>query len=90
MLKLDKNNKKQYIHLNDKKNKKSIYKIIHGIKNMKIFTEEEIIKMNNFSYDDRMSILLEYNNMIDFLATYYRVLTIEVLYSTFSNKIFFK
>ena len=53
-----------------KKNKKSIYKIIHGIKNMKIFTEEEIIKMNNFSYDDRMSILLEYNNMIDFLATY--------------------
>jgi len=68
MLKLYKNDKKQYIMLKNDKN--SINKIIHGIKNMKIFTEEEIIKMNHFSYDDRMSILLEYNNMIEFLTSY--------------------
>jgi len=39
-------------------------KIIHDIKNMKMFTKDDIIEINKLSFENRMLILLEYNNMM--------------------------
>ena len=49
----------------------NIATIIHNIKNIKIFAMEDIVNINNLSYDDRMSVLIEYNNMAIFIVSYF-------------------
>ena len=42
----------------------SLRKYIHDIKNSKIFSRDILININNLSYEDRMEILVVYNDMI--------------------------
>ena len=48
----------------ESKKYKYYQKYIHDIKNMTIFSEEDIHKINNLSSEERLLILLEYNTMM--------------------------
>lgn len=41
-------------------------KYIHEIRNTKKFDRETLININNLSYEDRLKILNEYNNMMEY------------------------
>ena len=45
-----------------------IGQIIHDIRNFKPFTHDEIENINKLCYEDRMKILICYNEMIEFVT----------------------
>ena len=49
---------------NNNNNKKLLQKYIHDIKNSKTFSIDILKNMNNLSYEDRMEILIVYNEMM--------------------------
>jgi hypothetical protein len=49
---------------NNNNNNKLLQKYIHDIKNSKTFSIDILKNMNNLSYEDRMEILIVYNEMI--------------------------
>ena len=49
-------------------NKQLLRKYIHEIKNSKALSKEMLHDINNFSYEDRMEILVAYNRMIDYYS----------------------
>ena len=67
------NNKSKNIETKEEKCKESIKSVnnyIHDIKNFRILSEETLININNLPYEDRLKILLTYNEMIDYLNHY--------------------
>ena len=44
-------------------------KYICHIKNLKMLNKEVLININNMSYEDRLEILLTYNEMISYIET---------------------
>lgn len=51
----------------------NVKEYIHEIRNSKTFNKETLHKINNLSYDDRLKILLSYNEMV----TYYMYLLMD-------------
>lgn len=49
--------------------KKKIKKYIHHIKNAKTFSQNTLIEINNLPYDERLEILINYNEMISYFST---------------------
>jgi hypothetical protein len=67
------NNKSKNIENKEEKCKestKSVNKYIHDIKNFRLCSEETLINMNNLPYEDRLKILVTYNEMIHYLNDY--------------------
>jgi hypothetical protein len=55
---------------NEYKNKEEGYKkYIHDIRNLKPYNKDIIININNLSYEDRLEILLAYNEIIKYCLT---------------------
>ena len=53
-----------------KESTKSVSKYIHEIKNFRTCNEETLRNMNNLPYEDRLKILVTYNEMIHYLNDY--------------------
>ena len=68
----EKNNDSESKNSSDKdgssNNKQLLRKYIHEIKNSKALSREMLHDINNFSYEDRMEILVAYNRMIDYYS----------------------
>ena len=64
------NNKSKNFETKEEKCKESIKivgKYIHEIKNFRTFSEETLININNLPYEDRLKILVTYNEMMSYV-----------------------
>jgi hypothetical protein len=57
---------KEYKYLSNHNDSKLLKKYIHDIKNSKTFSIDILKTINNLSYEDRMEILIVYNEMISY------------------------
>ena len=46
-------------------------KYIHDIKNTKTFTKNTLTEINNLSYEERLEILINYNEMMKYFSSYF-------------------
>jgi hypothetical protein len=53
-----------------KKNKEEVGKYIHDIRNSKSFSIDILMNINNLPYEDRMRILVVYNQMISYYSSF--------------------
>ena len=46
-------------------------KYIHDIKNIKTFSKNTLTEINNLSYEERLEILINYNEMMEYFSSYF-------------------
>lgn len=52
------------------KNDQIFRKYIHDIRNIKIFTRAILVNINKLSYEDRLEILITYNDMFEYFQSF--------------------